>query len=55
MAADNQKRRIVDARDVLAFVGLALFSYGAWQVYPPAAFIAVGAVMTGIAIFGVRR
>lgn len=55
MAADNQKRSIVDARDVLAGLGLALVSGGAWLIYPPAAFIVPGAILTAIAIFGVRR
>lgn len=55
MADDKQKRSIVDLRDVAAVLGLVLVSFGAWQVYPPAAFIVAGTILTGIAVFGVRR
>lgn len=36
---------LVDLRDGFAFGGLALVGYGLYAVYPPAAFIVVGAVL----------
>jgi len=31
-----------DLRDLFVFGGIALASYGAWLIYPPAAFITAG-------------
>ncbi len=45
---------LIDARDVLGAVGLGLLAYGLWLVWPPAAAIVPGAVMTGVAVFGTR-
>lgn len=41
-------------REILLLSGVALVGYGASAVYPPAAFLAPGAVLVGVAIFGVR-
>jgi hypothetical protein len=44
----------VDARDLVLVCGLALLSIGLWAVFPPAAAIVPGAVLTYVAIFGVK-
>lgn len=36
---------LLDVRDVLAFGGLGLLGYGLYAIYPPAAFIAMGALL----------
>lgn len=36
---------LVDLRDAFVFSGLALVGYGLFSVYPPAAFIVVGAAL----------
>lgn len=41
-------------REVLLLCGSALLGFGAHLVYPPAAYIAPGVVLAGVAIFGVR-
>jgi hypothetical protein len=41
-------------RDLLLFGGVALVGYGASMVYPPAAYIVPGVVLTAVAVFGVR-
>lgn len=41
-------------RDLLLFSGLALAGYGLALVSLPAAFIVPGAVLTAVAVFGVR-
>lgn len=41
-------------REVLLLCGAALLGFGAHLVYPPAAYIAPGVVLVGVAIFGVR-
>lgn len=41
-------------REVLLLGGSALLSIGASAVYPPAAFIAPGLILVGVAVFGVR-
>ena len=46
----RQNRRIVDGRDVVGVIGLALLSYGTWQIYQPAAFIVAGVVLIAAAI-----
>jgi hypothetical protein len=43
-------KRFIDVRDVVGIVGLALLSYGVWQIYPPAAFIAAGAILIAAAV-----
>lgn len=42
----------VDARDLVLAVGLGLLAAGLYQVYPPAAFIMPGAVLTYVAVWG---
>jgi hypothetical protein len=44
----------LDPRDLALTAGLGLMGYGLNQIYPPAAFIVPGAVLTYIAVFGVR-
>lgn len=41
-------------REVLLLGGSALLGYGASFVFPPAAYLAPGAVLVGVAVFGVR-
>jgi len=41
-----------ELRDVLVFGGLAIAGYGAWQIYPPAAWLAVGVTLFWL---GVRK
>lgn len=55
-------RRLLDAlgkafdlRDAMLVVGLGLVAAGLREIYEPAAFAVPGAVLTGVAIFGVRR
>lgn len=36
---------LFDLRDVIAFGGLGMVGYGVHLIYPPAAFITVGAVL----------
>lgn len=43
------------ARDIAAFAGVGLVSYGAWLVYPPAGFIACGVLLLIISAVGVFR
>jgi len=40
-----------DRADFLITVGLATVGYGAWQIFPPASFIVVGAVILILGIF----
>lgn len=42
------------ARDHLLFGGLILMAYGLSLVWMPLAFIVPGAVLVGVAVFGVR-
>lgn len=42
------------ARDAAGLLGVALISYGAWCVYPPAGFIVAGALLLIGAIFDAR-
>jgi hypothetical protein len=46
---------LVDMRDLLLLAGLGLVGFGLWDVYRPASFAVPGAVLTGVAVFGVRR
>jgi len=41
-------------REVLLLGGSALLGYGASFVYPPAAYLAPGVVLVGVAVLGVR-
>lgn len=45
----------VDMRDAMLIVGLVLVGVGLWDVYRPASFVLPGAVLAGVAVFGVRR
>jgi uncharacterized membrane protein HdeD (DUF308 family) len=47
-------RGAIETRDVVLALGLALLALGLWQVYPPAAAIVPGAILAGVAIFGVK-
>jgi hypothetical protein len=53
--ADEKKPYRFDATDALAVIGIALVSYGAWLMYPPAAFIVAGALILCGAIVAARR
>ena len=44
----------VDARDVLAILGVSLLGYGFWRVDPALGCIVPGSVLTYLALFGVR-
>lgn len=41
-------------QEVLLFGGCVLIAAGLWPVYPPAALAVPGAVLAGVAVFGVR-
>lgn len=41
-------------RDAAAAIGVALVSYGAWLVYPPAGFIAGGSLLVAAAALASR-
>jgi hypothetical protein len=43
-----------DEQDVMLALGLTLLSAGLWQVWPPAALIVPGAIITSVAIFANR-
>lgn len=43
---------MIDIFDVLALVGLVFLGIGLWMVYPPAAFIVVGAIVLVFGIVG---
>ena len=51
---DQPRQPWFDRRDFVGLVGVGLIGYGAWLVFPPAGFIVPGAIMAGVAIFGVR-
>ena len=42
----------VDARDIVLIVGLGLLAVGLYQVFPPAAYIVPGAILTYVAVWG---
>ncbi|QPM89372.1 hypothetical protein [Pseudooceanicola algae] len=44
----------IDRRDIVGLIGVGLIGYGSWLVYEPAGFLTAGAVLAGVAIFGVR-
>ena len=50
----QQRESWFDRRDFIGLVGVGLVGYGAWLVYEPAGFIAAGAILAGVAVFGVR-
>lgn len=43
------------ARLLLAIAGTALIGYGAWLHYPPAGFIAAGALLVSVSVAGALR
>lgn len=45
----------IDRRDIILFAGLILIGWGGWWIFPPMALMVPGAILTGIAIFGVRK
>ncbi|MCK1503103.1 hypothetical protein [Bradyrhizobium sp. 188] len=47
-------RANIDARDVMLASGLALLAGGLWQVWPPAALIVPGAIISAVAILAGR-
>lgn len=44
----------IDARDVIAVIGLSLLSAGLYQIYWPAALIAPGAILCWYALVALR-
>lgn len=44
----------VDRWDLLFAGGLGLLAYGLHQVYPPAAYVAAGMILLGVAALGAR-
>lgn len=44
----------LDLRDVVALAGLGMLGYGLWLFWPPAAYMAVGALLFGLAIWRAR-
>lgn len=51
---DGVKPWWIDVRDVFAIAGISLLGYGFWLVSPALGCIVPGAVLTYVAIFGVR-
>ena len=53
---DETPRRAawIDRRDVVGLVGVGLLGYGASLIMPAAGFLVAGAVLTAVAVFGVR-
>ncbi|WP_027517861.1 hypothetical protein [Bradyrhizobium sp. WSM1417] len=47
-------RANIDARDVMLASGLTLLALGLWQVWPPAALIVPGVIISAVAIFAGR-
>lgn len=41
--------------DAIALAGLTLIGIGCWWIYPPAAFLAIGSLMIGLAVVLGRR
>ncbi len=48
----EKQRKLIGLREVIAVLGFASLSYGAWLVYKPAAFIAAGSILLGAALYG---
>lgn len=42
-------------REVGGIAGVGLLSYGAWLHYPPLGFIAAGAILVALAVYGTIR
>jgi hypothetical protein len=42
----------MNLHDCIAIAGAGLLTYGLWLIYPPAAFIVVGVLLLGAALFG---
>ena len=42
------------AREAMLLVGLVMLGAGLWWVYPPAAAVVPGGILTLIAVFGIR-
>lgn len=51
---DNESTKSTGMREVMLVAGLVLVGAGCWVVYPPLAGIVPGAVLTLIAVFGIR-
>jgi hypothetical protein len=54
LAIGNWIGKTFDLRDGMLAAGLALLSIGLWQVWPPAALIVPGAIISAVAIFASR-
>ena len=52
--SDKATKLGLDRRDYVGLIGLAMLGAGFWMVFPPAGFVVPGAVLTAVAIFGVR-
>ena len=48
----ERQRKLIGFRELLAILGLASLSYGAWLIYRPAAFIVAGAILLGASLYG---
>ena len=48
----ERQRRLIGFRELLAVLGLASLSYGAWLIYRPAVFIVAGSILLGAALYG---
>lgn len=46
--------KVIGPREIGLLAGLVLVGYGAWSVYPPAGFVAPGAVLLYVVIAGLR-
>ncbi len=44
-----------DTKDAFFVAGIAMIATGLWFIYPPAAAIVVGLLLTGLGIFGYLR
>lgn len=45
---------VFGARELTLLGGLGMFGYGLWLIWIPGAFVGVGLVLLGLAIFGLR-
>lgn len=45
----------VELREALAVIGVGLFVFGIWEIYPPAAFIISGLILAAPFIFALRK
>jgi hypothetical protein len=53
-AIGNWCRETFDVRDAMLACGLGLLAAGLWQVWPPAALVVPGTIITAVAIFANR-